>query len=66
MPPYSESYAQVVCQLPGCGVTTLIQSYRDCQVWVDKDDNGSPHFLIVCPEHKAKYLRLVSDFLSGD
>jgi hypothetical protein len=54
-----------VCQVPGCGVASTVTLNTNCLVWLDKTDHGSPVFMEVCPEHKAKFLRLVSDFASG-
>lgn len=57
--------ARFTCELPGCGRSTLAARYSDCQIWLD----NTPAFhrmLSVCPEHKAEWLRIVSDFMEGD
>ncbi len=54
---------RITCEI--CGQTTLVATTKDCQVWIDKDDYGSFRHINVCPEHKAKFLRLVSDFVEG-
>jgi len=56
----------MVCEIPGCGVGTLVYRYSDCQVWIDKDNQGTPDFLNVCPSHKAEWVKMVSQFLIGD
>ena len=56
---------QFVCQVPDCGKVTLAQRFADCRVWLDKDESGNLFSMDVCPEHKAKFLRLVSDFAEG-
>lgn len=59
------NFSQFVCEIPNCGKTTLVQRYADCRIWLDKDDNGNLQGMDVCVEHKAAFLRLVSDFVSG-
>ena len=55
--------SRFLCEV--CGVATLTEVYRDCQVVIDKDDFGAMHVLTVCPEHRAKFLRLISEFVEG-
>lgn len=59
------SRSVIACELPGCGRVTHLWRFSDGQIWLDKDANGTPRFLNVCPEHKAAWLRMVSDFLEG-
>lgn len=58
--------SRFTCELPGCGKSGLAWNFRDVQAWLDMDGSGVPRFVNLCPEHKAKWVRLVSDFLSGD
>jgi hypothetical protein len=46
-----------------CGAVTIVLNLGDVTIWIDKDGFGTPSMIRVCPEHRAKYLRMVSDFL---
>lgn len=58
--------SRFTCELPGCGKSTLAWKFSDCQAWLDMDGTGVPRFVNLCPEHKAVWVRMVSDFLAGD
>lgn len=55
------AFQRFVCEK--CGRITYAQVYSDCQIWVFENFQGTRHSMSVCPEHKAEWLRLTSDFL---
>jgi hypothetical protein len=58
-------FTQFICEIPECGKSTMVQRFADCTIWLDQDHNGNLLQMNVCPEHKAKFLRLVSNFVEG-
>ena len=48
-----------------CGKTTVTKNLGDVQVVISRDGNATPIFVMFCPEHRAEWIRLLSDFLEG-
>jgi len=56
---------RITCTIPGCGRSSTVARYTECAVWIDRDEDGVPSFMEVCPPHRALFLTLVSEFASG-
>ncbi len=53
---------RIVCDV--CGRITVTPIIMDCGIMIYRNTNGQDRFLRVCPEHKAQWERMLSDFLS--
>jgi len=58
----NESFMRIICDV--CGRITLTPVLMDCSALLYRQSNGQDGFLRLCPEHKAQWERMMSDFLS--
>lgn len=54
---------RIVCDK--CGRVTLTPVIVDNSEFIGEGRDGMRHYLRLCPEHKAEWQRLLSDFLAG-
>jgi hypothetical protein len=54
---------RTVCEK--CGRVTITHMLADVQLRTWSLDDGSPLYIMLCPEHRAELVRLFSDFLQG-
>jgi hypothetical protein len=58
----NESFMRIICDV--CGRITMTPVMMDCSAMIYRSQDGSDRFLRLCPEHKAQWERMMSDFLS--
>jgi len=58
----NETVMRIICDV--CGRITMTPVMMDCSIMIYRNQDGSDRFLRLCPEHKAQWERMMSDFLS--
>jgi hypothetical protein len=58
----NEQFYRFVCEV--CGRATMTPIFADAQVMLFRDSRGENRYMPLCPEHKAQWERMLSDFIS--